>query len=46
MTEADDVRRNIGVSALAYTVGHLFIYFALRFWNFASIAHEMLTRSR
>jgi sulfoxide reductase heme-binding subunit YedZ len=38
------VRRMIGVTALAYTVAHLFIYFALRFWNFASIAHEMLTR--
>jgi sulfoxide reductase heme-binding subunit YedZ len=34
----------IGVTALAYTVAHIFIYFALRFWNFASIAHEMLTR--
>jgi methionine sulfoxide reductase heme-binding subunit len=38
------IRRMIGVTALAYTVGHIFIYFALRFWNFASIAHEMLTR--
>jgi sulfoxide reductase heme-binding subunit YedZ len=34
----------IGVTALAYTIAHLFIYFALRFWNFTSIAHEMLTR--
>src|SRR5580693_15846 len=39
-----DVRRMIGVTALAYTIGHIFIYFALRFWNFASIAHEMMTR--
>jgi methionine sulfoxide reductase heme-binding subunit len=39
-----DVRRMIGVTALAYTVAHIFIYFALRFWNFASIAHEMATR--
>lgn len=38
------VRRMIGVTALAYTVAHIFIYFALRFWNFASIAHEMMTR--
>src|ERR1700704_4452929 len=34
----------IGVTALAYTVAHIIIYFALRFWNFASIAHEMVTR--
>jgi sulfoxide reductase heme-binding subunit YedZ len=39
-----DVRRMIGVTALAYTIAHIFIYFALRFWNFASIAHEMTTR--
>jgi sulfoxide reductase heme-binding subunit YedZ len=39
-----DVRRMIGVTALAYTIGHIFIYFALRFWNFTSIAHEMVTR--
>lgn len=38
------VRRMIGVTALAYTVAHIFIYFALRFWNFPSIAHEMATR--
>jgi sulfoxide reductase heme-binding subunit YedZ len=38
------IRRMIGVTALAYTIAHLFIYFALRFWNFAAIAHEMLTR--
>jgi sulfoxide reductase heme-binding subunit YedZ len=38
------IRRMIGVTALAYTIAHLFIYFALRFWNFASIAYEMLTR--
>jgi sulfoxide reductase heme-binding subunit YedZ len=34
----------IGVTALAYTFAHIVIYFALRFWNFASIAHEMATR--
>jgi methionine sulfoxide reductase heme-binding subunit len=38
------VRRMIGVAALAYTIAHIIIYFALRFWNFASIAHEMVTR--
>jgi sulfoxide reductase heme-binding subunit YedZ len=39
------VRRMIGVTALAYTVAHIVIYFALRFWNFPSIAHEMATRA-
>jgi methionine sulfoxide reductase heme-binding subunit len=39
-----DVRRIIGVTALAYTIAHIIIYFALRFWSFASIAHEMMTR--
>jgi methionine sulfoxide reductase heme-binding subunit len=38
------VRRMIGVAALAYTIAHIIIYFALRFWNFASIVHEMVTR--
>jgi methionine sulfoxide reductase heme-binding subunit len=38
------VRRMIGVTALAYTVAHIIIYFALRFWDFAHIAHEMATR--
>jgi methionine sulfoxide reductase heme-binding subunit len=38
------VRRMIGVTALAYTIAHIIIYFALRLWNFASIAHEMATR--
>jgi methionine sulfoxide reductase heme-binding subunit len=38
------VRRMIGVTALAYTIGHIIIYFALRFWDFAFIAHEMATR--
>ena len=38
------VRRMIGVTALAYTIAHIIIYFALRSWNFASIAHEMVTR--
>src|SRR5260370_32259375 len=34
----------IGVTALAYALAHIVIYFALRFWNFAFIAHEMATR--
>ena len=38
------VRRMIGVTALAYTIAHIIIYFALRLWNFAFIAHEMVTR--
>ena len=38
------VRRMIGVTALAYTIAHIFIYFALRFWNLAFIAHEIVTR--
>jgi len=38
------VRRMIGVSALVYTIAHVVIYFALRSWNFASIAQEMVTR--
>jgi sulfoxide reductase heme-binding subunit YedZ len=38
------VRRMVGVTALAYTIAHLFIYFALRFWNFAFIANEVVTR--
>jgi sulfoxide reductase heme-binding subunit YedZ len=39
-----DVRRMIGVTALAYTIAHIVIYFALRLWNFALIANEMATR--
>jgi sulfoxide reductase heme-binding subunit YedZ len=39
-----DVRRMIGVTALVYTMAHIVIYFALRSWNFASIANETLTR--
>lgn len=38
------VRRTIGVAALAYTIGHIVIYFALRLWNFPAIANEMVTR--
>jgi methionine sulfoxide reductase heme-binding subunit len=38
------VRRMIGVTALAYTIGHVIIYFALRLWDFPHIAHEMTTR--
>ncbi len=37
-------RRMIGVTALAYTIAHIIIYFALRFWDFAHIAHEMVAR--
>jgi sulfoxide reductase heme-binding subunit YedZ len=38
------VRRMIGVTALVYTFAHMILYFALRFWNFAFIANEMMTR--
>ena len=38
------VRRMIGVTALVYTIAHLIVYFALRLWDFASIANEMVTR--
>jgi sulfoxide reductase heme-binding subunit YedZ len=38
------VRRMIGVTALIYTIAHIIIYFALRFWNFAHIFHEMAIR--
>jgi sulfoxide reductase heme-binding subunit YedZ len=38
------VRRMIGVTALVYTIAHIIIYFALRSWNFAFIANEMVTR--
>jgi methionine sulfoxide reductase heme-binding subunit len=39
-----DVRRMIGVTALVYTIAHIVFYFALRSWNFATIANETLTR--
>src|SRR3984893_4549520 len=39
-----DVRRMIGVTALVYTIAHMVIYFALRQWDFASIANDMTTR--
>jgi len=38
------VRRMIGVTALAYTIAHLTIYLALRFWDFAFIAREVVAR--
>ena len=38
------VRRMVGVTALVYTVAHLVIYFALRFFDFAHIVREMATR--
>jgi sulfoxide reductase heme-binding subunit YedZ len=39
-----DVRRMIGVTALAYTIVHIVVYFALRSWNWPFIANEMVTR--
>jgi sulfoxide reductase heme-binding subunit YedZ len=39
-----DVRRMIGVTALAYTLAHIVLYFGLRSWNFAFIANETVTR--
>jgi sulfoxide reductase heme-binding subunit YedZ len=39
-----DVRRMIGVAALAYTLAHIVIYFGLRSWNVALIANEAVTR--
>ncbi len=39
-----DVRRMIGVTALVYTIAHMVIYFALRRWDFAFIANDMMTR--
>jgi sulfoxide reductase heme-binding subunit YedZ len=39
-----DVRRMIGVTALVYTIVHIVFYFALRSWNFATIANETFTR--
>jgi sulfoxide reductase heme-binding subunit YedZ len=38
------VRRMIGLTALVYTIAHMIIYFALRLWDFGSIANEMVTR--
>ncbi|WP_373354165.1 sulfite oxidase heme-binding subunit YedZ [Pseudoroseicyclus sp. CXY001] len=38
------VRRMIGVAALLYTIAHLVIYFWLRFWNWAEIGTEVVTR--
>ncbi len=38
------VRRMVGVTALAYTLAHIVIYFALRSWNFGFIVNEMATR--
>ena len=40
-----DVRRMIGVTALVYTFAHMVFYFALRSWNFATIANETVTRA-
>jgi sulfoxide reductase heme-binding subunit YedZ len=33
----------IGVTALVYTLAHIVVYFALRFWDFTVIANEMAT---
>jgi sulfoxide reductase heme-binding subunit YedZ len=38
------VRRMVGLTALVYTIAHVIIYLALRFWDIAQIAHEMVTR--
>src|SRR5262245_15281887 len=38
------LRRMLGVAGFVYTVAHIFIYFALRFWDFASIGYEIVTR--
>jgi sulfoxide reductase heme-binding subunit YedZ len=38
------VRRMIGVTALVYTIAHIIIYFALRFWDFVFIFNETFTR--
>jgi methionine sulfoxide reductase heme-binding subunit len=38
------LRRMVGVAGFVYTVAHIFIYFALRFWDFASIGYEVVTR--
>ena len=37
-------RRMIGVTALAYALAHIVIYFALRLWDLGFITHEMATR--
>jgi sulfoxide reductase heme-binding subunit YedZ len=39
-----EVRRMIGVTALIYAIAHMVIYFALRNWDFAFIANDMVTR--
>ena len=39
-----DVRRMVGVAALAYTVIHLLFYFPLRLWNLSFMADEMMKR--
>jgi sulfoxide reductase heme-binding subunit YedZ len=39
-----DVRRMIGVTALAYTLAHMVFFFGLRSWNFAVIGAEAVTR--
>jgi methionine sulfoxide reductase heme-binding subunit len=40
-----DVRRTVGVAALAYTIVHLVVYFAFRSFDFAFIAADMLRLS-
>ena len=40
------VRRMIGVAALVYTIAHIIIYFALRFWNVAVIAKAIASAPR
>jgi sulfoxide reductase heme-binding subunit YedZ len=38
------VRRMIGLAGLYYVLVHLVIYFALRMWDFATIANEIVMR--
>jgi methionine sulfoxide reductase heme-binding subunit len=40
-----DVRRMVGVTALAYTLVHAVFYFGMRSWNFTNIAGETFTRA-
>jgi sulfoxide reductase heme-binding subunit YedZ len=40
-----DVRRMVGVAALAYSVAHMLIYFAFRSWDWVFIGNDMLRLS-
>lgn len=39
------IRRIVGVSALFYTLGHIVIWFGLRFWDWPALANEFATRT-